>query len=117
MIDLISKELVTLSNKAKYIQNILDDKIDLRKKNKDQINSILENMKFDKDNGNFNYLIKMPMDSVIEENVQKIMKEHSNKQKELEEIKKTTVENIWLKELNNLKIAYKDMNNNTLKKI
>lgn len=117
LIDLISKELVTLSNKAKYIQNILDDKIDLRKKNKDQINSILENMKFDKDNGNFNYLIKMPMDSVIEENVQKIMKEHSNKQKELEEIKKTTVENIWLKELNNLKIAYKDMNNNTLKKI
>ena len=45
------------------------------------------------------------------------MKEHSNKQKELEEIKKTTVENIWLKELNNLKNAYKDMNNNTLKKI
>jgi len=117
LIDLISKELLTLSNKAKYIQNILDDKIDLRKKNKDQINSILENMKFDKDNGNFNYLIKMPMDSVIEENVQKIMKEHSNKQKELEEIKKTTVENIWLKELNNLKNAYKDMINNTLKKI
>ena len=29
-------------------------------------------MKFDKDNGNFNYLIKMPMDSVIEENVKKL---------------------------------------------
>ena len=109
LIDLLSKELVTLSNKAKYIQYILDDKIDLRKKNKEQINTILENMSFDKDNGNFNYLIKMPMDSVIEENVEKIMKEHANKLKELEEIKKTTIENIWLKELNNLKIAYNNI--------
>ena len=109
LIDLLSKELVTLSNKAKYIQNILDDKIDLRKKNKEQINTILENMSFDKDNGNFNYLIKMPMDSVIEENVEKIMKEHANKLKELEEIKKTTIENIWLKELNNLKVAYNNL--------
>ena len=106
---LLSKELITLSNKAKYIQNILDDKIDLRKKNKEQINTILENMKFDKDNGNFNYLIKMPMDSVIQENVEKIINEHANKLKELEEIKKTTIENIWLKELNNLKVAYNNL--------
>ena len=109
LIDLLSKELITLSNKAKYIQNILDDKIDLRKKNKEQINTILENMKFDKDNGNFNYLIKMPMDSVIQENVEKIINEHANKLKELEEIKKTTIENIWLKELNNLKVAYNNL--------
>jgi len=109
LIDLLSKELVTLSNKAKYIQNILDDKIDLRKKNKEQINTILENMSFDKDNGNFNYLIKMPMDSVIEENVEKIMKEHANKLNELQEIKNTTIENMWLKELNNLKNAYNNI--------
>mgnify|MGYP001455289811 FL=1 len=112
LIDLLSKELVTLSNKAKYIQNILDDKIDLRKKNKEQINTILENMSFDKDNGNFNYLIKMPMDSVIEENVEKIMKEHANKLNELQEIKNTTIENMWLKELNNLKNAYNNIYNN-----
>lgn len=116
LIDLLSKELDTLSNKAKYIQYILDDKIDLRKKNKEQINTILENMSFDKDNGNFNYLIKLPMDSVIQENVEKIMKDHSNKLKELEEIKKTSIENIWLKELNNLKIAYNGDYNNIHKK-
>lgn len=109
LIDLLSKELVTLSNKAKYIQNILDDKIDLRKKNKEQINTILENMSFDKDNGNFNYLIKMPMDSVIQENVEKIMNEHANKLNELQEIKNITIENMWLKELNNLKNAYNNI--------
>tara|TARA_B100000787_G_scaffold100185_1_gene73985 strand:- start:712 stop:4137 length:3426 start_codon:yes stop_codon:yes gene_type:complete len=116
LIDLLSKELDTLSNKAKYIEYILDDKIDLRKKNKEQINTILENMSFDKDNGNFNYLIKLPMDSVIQENVEKIMKEHSNKLKELDEIKKTSIENMWLKELNNLKIAYNGVYNNIHKK-
>ena len=101
----------------------MDDKIDLRKKNKDQINSILENMKFDKDNGNFNYLIKMPMDSEIQENVEKIMKEHKKKKKELEEIKETSIEKMWLKELNDLKVAYKqfldlsnESKNNIIKK-
>lgn len=126
LIDLLSKELVTLSNKARYIKNILDDVIDLRKKNKEQINNILEDLNFDKDSGNYNYLIKMPMDSVIEENVKKIMKEHSDKEKELEEIKETSIEKMWLNELSNLKIAYNEYinlsnesnesNNSTIKK-
>ena len=123
LIDLLSKELVTLSNKARYIKNILDDVIDLEKKNKEQINNILEDLNFDKDSGNYNYLIKMPMDSVIEENVKKIMKEHSDKEKELEEIKETSIEKMWLNELSNLKIAYNEYinlsnesNNSTIKK-
>ena len=64
----------------------------------------------------------MPMDSVIEENV-KIMKEHSDKEKELEEIKETSIEKMWLNELSNLKIAYNEYinlsnesNNSTIKK-
>ena len=105
LIDKLGKELVILTNKARYIKGNLEDKIDLRKKTKDQIDKMLEDMKFDKHikDNNYNYLIKMPMDSVCKENVEKIMKEHGEKEEELESIKSSSVEKMWLKELCDLK--------------
>jgi DNA topoisomerase-2 len=110
LIDKLEKELKTLSNRARYIQDNLDDKIDLRKKSKTEIEIMLTNMKFDlsesgdyNHNHTYNYLIKMPMDSVSKENVEKLMKEHGEKEKELGQIKSSTVEKMWLKELGELK--------------
>ena len=105
----LNAELKTLSAKARFIQYNLDTTIDLRKKSKDEIFTILTNFKFDLgENGDFNYLIKMPMDSVSKENVEKLMKEHEQKKAELETIKAQTLEEMWLKELEELKIAYVD---------
>ena len=110
IIDKITKELIILSNKARFIKYNLEDKIDLRKKTNLQINQIMENFNFDKHiiDNNFNYLIKMPMDSVSKENAEKLLKEHEEKNKELENIKIMTIEKMWLTELDNLKIAYKE---------
>jgi len=102
----IEKELNIISNKVKYINLILDDIIDLRKKNKDSINAMLTEHELvkqqDKKNGseyNYNYLIKMPMDSVSKENVEKLNKEHKNKTKMLDEIKRMSIYEMWYKEL------------------
>ena len=51
----------------------------------------------------YNYLIKMPMDSVSKENVEKLMKEHDEKEAHLNEVKSNSVEQMWLKELGDLK--------------
>ena len=105
----LNAELKTLSAKARFIQYNLDTTIDLRKKSKDEIYTILTQFNFDLgENGDFNYLIKMPMDSVSKENVEKLMKEHEQKKAELETIKAQTLEEMWLKELEELKIAYVD---------
>mgnify|MGYP001240046097 FL=1 len=110
LIDKLTKELLILSNKARFIKDNLDDKIDLRKKSKDVIDDMLVKMKFDKhvEEKNFNYLIKMPMDSVSQENVDKLLKDHENKQCELDKIQKQTIENMWLTDLNELKKQYKE---------
>tara|TARA_B110000261_G_C13095229_1_gene361583 strand:+ start:1845 stop:5333 length:3489 start_codon:yes stop_codon:yes gene_type:complete len=111
----LGKELVVLSNKARYIQDTLDDKIDLRKRSKQEIESMLEEMGFDKGDSNpqaeknYNYLVKMPMDSVSKENVERIMKEHGDKEAELEVVTSASVEQTWLQELASLKIAYKKL--------
>jgi DNA topoisomerase-2 len=105
----LNNELKTLSSKARFIQYNLDDTIDLRKKSKEEIYTILSTFQFVLgENNDYNYLIKMPMDSVSKENVEKLMKEHEQKKAELETIKAQTLEETWLKELSELKIAYND---------
>jgi DNA topoisomerase-2 len=104
IIQVIEKELVLLQNKYKYILQVLDGSIDLRKKTTDEINKILESNKYVKIDG-YNYLIKMTMDSVSIENVETLKKQYDSKQNELEIIKRTTIEESWLNELNDLEKA------------
>ena len=108
LIDALEKELVVLSNKAKYIKENLDGTIDLRRKKKEQVVAMLEEKGYDKIQGDedYKYLIKMPMDSVTEENVEKLLKEKGNKQVELELVKNTTINKMWINELDNLKEVY-----------
>ena len=108
MIDAIEKELILLSNKAKYIKENLDGTIDLRKKKKEQVIEMLELKGYDKleNDEDYKYLVKMPMDSVTEENVEKLLNDKCNKETELEQIKNTTINKMWLNELNNLGELY-----------
>ena len=55
---------------------------------------------------NFNYLIKMPMDSVTEEAVEKLMNDKGEKETELELLENTSVKKIWLNELAVLREEY-----------
>ena len=108
LIDTLEKELVVLSNKARYIQELLDGTIDLRKKKKDEIVDMLQKKAYDiiNDDNDFKYLIKMPMDSVSEENVEKLNREHQDKSDELQRIKETTEKQMWLCELEYLEKEY-----------
>ena len=108
LIDVLERDLLILSNKAKYIQEILNDTIDLRKKKKNEIIDMLIEKEYDviENDNEFKYLVKMPMDSVSEENVEKILKEHKNKEVELMIIKNTTIQQMWLKDLEALEELY-----------
>ena len=64
------------------------------------------------DDDEYQYLRKMPIDSVIEENIEKLLKEKEEKEKELDIIVKTTIEDMWLKELVELNKEYKKYQNN-----
>jgi len=108
MIIAFENELVLLSNKTKYIKEVLDGTIDLRKKKRQEVTEMLVKKGFDKmdDDGDYKYLVKMPMDSVTEENVEKIMKDKAIKEDELDKLKKTTINEMWLVELEKLKEQY-----------
>tara|TARA_Y100001970_G_C13680884_1_gene577657 strand:- start:82 stop:600 length:519 start_codon:yes stop_codon:yes gene_type:complete len=99
LIKALEEKLIKLSNKAKYILQTLDGTIDLRRKNNAVVTEMLENMGFDKLEDSYKYLIKMPMDSVTNENVEQIVKEKADTEKELEVLKSTSLEKMWNNEL------------------
>ena len=99
-------ELKWLSNKAKYIVENLEGTIDLRRKKQEEINQLLDEKQYDRSDGNFKYLTKMPMDSVTEENVEKLLKEKGSKEQELTALEAKPITTIWSEELDLLLTEY-----------
>jgi DNA topoisomerase-2 len=102
----MEKRLVRLSNRAKYIQETLNGTIDLRRKTSQVVNDMLAEKGYVMIDGDFKYLVKMPMDSVTEENVASIMKEKEATETELSVLRKTSLEKMWLTELDSLEKEY-----------
>jgi len=105
----MEKELLLLSNRARYILEILEGKMDLRKKTKDEIHTMLESHQFDKmdqSTAPYEYLVKMRMDSVSKENVERILKERDETQHNLSILREKSIQTIWLEELNELEKEY-----------
>jgi DNA topoisomerase-2 len=104
----LQKELNVLQNKVRYITELLEGTIDLRRMKKEAIREMMENKSYDWIDGDhdYKYLIKMSMDSVSDENVEKLQKEFLQKQKELADIMGTSPQSMWLQELQLLEQQY-----------
>ena len=106
LLEALAKKTMILSNKARYIEYNLIDKIDLRRKTAEAVNDMLFIHSFDKVDEDYKYLVKMPMDSVTNENVDKLKKERDETVKDLEALTRTTLEQMWMRELDNLEVKY-----------
>lgn len=108
LISQLEKELIVLINKSNYIQENINNTINLmNKKKQDIINTLTEKGYAVIDNDTeFKYLIKMPMDSVTEENASKLLNDAKNKKQEIEDLKNITITQMWLNELELLKNKY-----------
>jgi DNA topoisomerase-2 len=104
----LEKESRTLSNKARFITELLDDTLDLRKKKTAEVSAILKARAYtiiDED-PDYKYLVRLPMDSVTEENIAKIINERDRKLDELATLKGSSEKQIWLNELALLRKEY-----------
>ena len=108
MIQALTKELLLVSNKTKYIKENLDGTIDLRRKKREEVNAMLKSKEYSVVDGDedYKYLTRMPMDSVTEENVAKLMKEHGDKTVELNKVMSMSPQQMWFKELSQLEEEY-----------
>jgi DNA topoisomerase-2 len=108
LIAALTRLLLVLSNKVRYIEENLEGTIDLRRKKKEEVISLLNSKHFDTIDGDteFKYLTKLPMDSVTEENVERLKKEHQEKSDELQEVSLKSIETMWSQDLDKLEKEY-----------
>jgi DNA topoisomerase-2 len=109
----MASELRLLSNKARYIQELLDGIIDLRRKRSEELVAMLKAKGYDaisqgdrSEGGDYKYLLKLPMDSVSEENVHKLLKEKEQKESQHATLEGTSIEQLWLGDLAELRAEY-----------
>lgn len=119
-IKILKKEMVKLSNKANFIQEqcVEPPTLILRKKKKAEVIQMLKDKNYDTIDGDneYKYLRTMSIDSVEEENLQKLLKECGKKKTDLENLKKRNIENIWLDELGELSEKYATYRNDRIRR-
>jgi DNA topoisomerase-2 len=99
LLEALSAKLERISNKVAYIKAVLDGSVDLRSKKNGDISALLLKAGFVELEGNFNYLTKMPMDSVSFENVETLTREKAEIQTRLAKLSATSEQEFWLQEL------------------
>ena len=104
----LQKELDLISYKAKFIINVIEKKIKINNRKKKDIESKLFVLKFPKlgKDESYQYLLGMPIYSLTFEKVQELKNQLKEKQAEYQKLKKSTPQQIWKDELNQLLKEY-----------
>ena len=105
-IDFIIKGLLEtidlLQQKARFIKEFIDNTIKIMKVKKDVIIEQLKEKKYPEVNGNWDYLLKMPIYNLSQEKIDELNTQLANREEELAEIKSHTAESLWKHELSGL---------------
>lgn len=107
LIDKTSKELKVLQMRGKFIKLILDGKIIINNKSKVDIIQKIEENNIDKIDGDYDYLLRMPIHSLTKETFEKLKEEFTQKKSELESTKLLDPKNMYLEDLKELKKSFK----------
>jgi DNA topoisomerase-2 len=98
----LSNDLEILSQKFKFIKYVLSKKIKIDSPIVDIIKA-LEDFKFIKINDSYDYLLDMKISSLTKDKLDQLEKNIDKHKEEIEIIKNTTIEQMWLAELKELK--------------
>ena len=110
----IMKERVKeLSNRARFILEVVTNTIDLRKfKNDEEVDRALELKQYDKHNDKYDYLTHMPMNNMTQSRVEKNQNEKEQVIRELDVLERMQLSTMWKEELDILGSEYKKYREN-----
>ena len=109
-INLLENIVKVLHNKARFIEEQCNDIIDLRKKTRQMVSSMLTEKAYDTIDNKFDYLTSMPISSVIEENIKKLRDDRDKHIKILDKIRGISIKNLWRRDLSQFSQKYSTAN-------
>lgn len=107
----IELEIPVLENKIKFINEILNNTIDLKNNEDCTLIHLLENKKYYKHENNYNYLLNINIRSMTKNKIKELENELNEKKNNLENYKKLTIKQIWTQELDELLKKYNEWDN------
>jgi DNA gyrase/topoisomerase IV subunit B/ssDNA-binding Zn-finger/Zn-ribbon topoisomerase 1 len=97
----LKNELIVLNSKVRFINEYINDQLQINKQTKQYIVSLLEEKKYPKhpEHKNYDYLIMMPIVSFSKEKIEELTKSRDKKAKELETLQNKSEKQLWKEDL------------------
>jgi len=103
----LNRDLKILSNRGRFIKAILDEKLKINNVSKDEIIVGIEELKLEKIDDSFDYLLRMPIYSLTKELFEKMKKDFTDKKVEIKTLEETDPKDMYLLDLSELKKKFK----------
>jgi len=100
-------ELKILGNRGKFIKAILDGKIIVNNKSKEEIVSQIESLAIEMIDGSYDYLLRMAIYSLTKEMFEKLKEDFGAKKEEIEKLKLIDPKDMYIDDLAELKKKFK----------
>ena len=98
IIEKLNKDFKILENKLRFLNLYISKELSITDKSKSELETELEKLNFDKFDG-YSYLISMPIYSLTTDKVKELETSIEKLKKEIETVTKTSIEQMWRKDL------------------
>ena len=99
----LGKELLIISNRARFIKDIIEGKLKVNNVPRETIINYLTKNKYDQVDGSYGYLLGMAIYTLTKEKFEELLKQKADKEAEVEIIKKTDPKDMYIRDLEKLK--------------
>jgi len=107
LLEKLNRELKILSNRGRFIKAILDEKLKINNVAKSEIISQIVSMGLEEIDDSYDYLLRMPIYSLIKELFDKLKVDFSNKKEEIKILESTDPKDMYRTDLADLKKKFK----------
>ena len=107
LLDRMNRDLKILSNRGKFIKAIIEEKLKVSNVPKSEIIIGIEEMKLDKIDDSYDYLLRMPIYSLTREVYEKLKADFIEKKAEIQKMEETDPKDMYISDLNELKKKFK----------
>ena len=121
-VDTLEKEIRHLGNKERFVQEVIDNTLDIMNVEEDVLVEELKKREYDEEpvQGGYDYLLRLQVRTFTANKVNQLKNDIASNKKKLSNLKKNTPEKMWLSDLDEFEKQYdkwmKDMDKRVPKK-
>jgi len=107
IIDRLNADMMKLNNKIRFVLDVVNDVIQVRKLKKAELDAKLAEMEYDLVDESYDYLTKIPIYNFTVDKVAELKDDIQKKEAYLNALQNTTIKEMWMKDLEAFEEAYK----------